>query len=29
MKLCRCPICHSDLHLDALLEDDAGVRCWA
>lgn len=24
MKLCRCPICHSDLHLDALLEDDAG-----
>lgn len=24
MKLCRCPICHSDIHLDALLEDDAG-----
>ncbi|QOF68318.1 hypothetical protein IFE17_02765 [Actinobacillus sp. GY-402] len=24
MKLCRCPICHSDLHLDSLLEDDAG-----
>lgn len=24
MKLCRCPVCHSDIHLDALLEDDAG-----
>ena len=24
MKLCRCPACHSDIHLDALLEDDAG-----
>lgn len=24
MKLCRCPVCHSDLHLDAILEDDAG-----
>lgn len=24
MKLCRCPICHSDLHLEALMEDDAG-----
>lgn len=24
MKLCRCPICHSDIHLDGLLEDDAG-----
>lgn len=24
MKLCRCPICHSDIHLDQLLEDDAG-----
>ena len=24
MKLSRCPICHSDIHLDALLEDDAG-----
>ena len=24
MKLCRCPICHRDIHLDALLEDDAG-----
>lgn len=24
MKLTRCPICHSDIHLDQLLEDDAG-----
>jgi len=24
VKLCRCPVCHSDIHLDALLEDDAG-----
>lgn len=24
MKLCRCPICHSDLTLEALIEDDAG-----
>lgn len=24
MKLCRCPICHCDIHLDALMEDDAG-----
>jgi len=24
MKLCRCPICHSHLHLDALIQDDAG-----
>lgn len=24
MKLCRCPICHSDLHLDALMEDSDG-----
>ena len=24
MKLCRCPVCHSDIHLDALLENDAG-----
>ncbi|HHF3734582.1 TPA: hypothetical protein ACPOID_000490 [Haemophilus influenzae] len=23
MKLCRCPVCHSDIHLDQL-EDDAG-----
>lgn len=24
MKLCRCPICHSDLTLEALIEDEAG-----
>lgn len=24
MKLCKCPICHSDLTLEALIEDDAG-----
>lgn len=24
MKLCRCPICHSDLTLEALIEDDSG-----
>lgn len=24
MKLCRCPICHSDIHLDGLVEDEAG-----
>lgn len=24
MKLGRCPICHSDIHLDALIEDEAG-----
>ena len=24
MKLCRCPVCHSDINLDQLLEDDAG-----
>ncbi|MFP7605195.1 MULTISPECIES: hypothetical protein [Serratia] len=24
MKLGRCPVCHSELHLDAILEDDAG-----
>lgn len=24
MKLCRCPVCHSEMHLDQLLEDDAG-----
>lgn len=24
MKLTRCPICHCDIHLDALIEDDAG-----
>lgn len=24
MKLARCPVCHSHLHLDALVQDDAG-----
>lgn len=24
MKLCRCPVCHSDINLDQLIEDDAG-----
>lgn len=24
MKLCRCPVCHSDLTLEALIEDDSG-----
>lgn len=24
MKLARCPVCHSDIHLDQLLEDEAG-----
>ncbi|QIW15833.1 hypothetical protein A4G20_05560 [Pasteurellaceae bacterium RH1A] len=24
MRLCRCPICHSDIHLEALIEDEAG-----
>ena len=24
MKLGRCPVCHSHLHLDALIQDDAG-----
>lgn len=24
MKLCRCPICHSNITLDALIADDAG-----
>lgn len=23
MKIARCPVCHSDIHLDQLLEDDA------
>ncbi len=23
MKLCRCPVCHSNIHLDALTNDDA------
>ncbi|MBP1130480.1 MULTISPECIES: hypothetical protein [Serratia] len=29
MKIARCPVCHSDLHLDALLEDDAGRELLA
>ncbi|HDL5170247.1 TPA: hypothetical protein PXE07_002644, partial [Mannheimia haemolytica] len=24
MKLCKCPICHSDISFEALIEDDAG-----
>lgn len=24
MKLCRCPVCHASISLDALVEDDAG-----
>lgn len=24
MKLTRCPVCHSNLHLDALIQDDSG-----
>lgn len=24
MKLCRCPICHSDIHLETLTEDESG-----
>lgn len=24
MKLCKCPICHSDITFEALIEDDAG-----
>lgn len=24
MKLCKCPICHSEISLEALIEDDAG-----
>lgn len=29
MKLCRCPICHSDLTLEAMVEDDAGRELLA
>ena len=29
MKLTRCPVCHSDIHLDQLLEDDAGRELLA
>lgn len=24
MKLCKCPICHSDIHFEGLIEDEAG-----
>ncbi|MDG2881475.1 hypothetical protein P7M59_26635, partial [Vibrio parahaemolyticus] len=24
MKLSRCPVCHANLHLEALVQDDAG-----
>ncbi|QUN06451.1 hypothetical protein KDN34_03020 [Shewanella yunxiaonensis] len=29
MKLCRCPVCHSSLHLDALVQDDAARELLA
>lgn len=29
MKLSRCPICHSHIHLDALVQDDAGRQLLA
>ncbi|HAS8353821.1 TPA: hypothetical protein I7721_22410 [Vibrio vulnificus] len=29
MKIGRCPVCHSDFHLDAILEDDAARRLLA
>ncbi|MGA5655245.1 hypothetical protein [Rahnella contaminans] len=29
MKLCRCPVCHTDLHLDALVEDASGAELLA
>ncbi|WP_242689347.1 hypothetical protein [Photorhabdus cinerea] len=29
MKIGRCPICHSDFHLDAVLEDDAARQLLA
>lgn len=29
MKLCRCPICHSNIHLDALIQDDAAREVMA
>ncbi|MGR3221816.1 hypothetical protein ABMX95_01905 [Vibrio vulnificus] len=29
MKLCRCPICHSTLNLDALIADEAGRELMA
>ncbi|MDF5005693.1 hypothetical protein P3596_02340 [Vibrio parahaemolyticus] len=29
MKLTRCPVCHSNLHLDALIQDQAGKELLA
>ncbi|WP_345859295.1 hypothetical protein [Shewanella algae] len=29
MRLCRCPICHSELHLDALVADDSARELLA
>ncbi|MCG6405249.1 hypothetical protein K6U20_11510 [Vibrio fluvialis] len=29
MKLTRCPICHGNIHLDALIADDAGRELLA
>ncbi|PHM47108.1 hypothetical protein [Xenorhabdus miraniensis] len=29
MKIGRCPVCHSDFHLDAVLEDDASRQLLA
>ncbi len=29
MKIGRCPICHSDFHLDAIIEDDASRQLLA
>ncbi|KZK66693.1 hypothetical protein [Shewanella baltica] len=29
MKLCRCPVCHSNIHLDALVNDDAARELLA
>lgn len=29
MKLCRCPICHSELTLEAMVEDDSGRELLA
>lgn len=29
MKLTRCPCCHSNIHLDALIQDDAGRELLA
>ncbi|QSX32604.1 hypothetical protein JYB87_12665 [Shewanella avicenniae] len=29
MKLCRCPVCHSNIHLDTLVQDDAAREMLA